>query len=174
MRISDYLIFDSGFNRSNQGFTLVETLVVLFIITILAGLTAARLPGFAGSADMDTEARRLELLLNMARTEAIMDSAEYGFQRTSDGYEFLKYDDGSQDWLAAESPFHGRVVDDVQLTLRAEKAGFGTLGEDLPPVLILSSGETTPFRIEFESSSGEFRTLVADGYGEFKWASDEQ
>lgn len=159
----------------DQGFTLIEILVVLFIVTILAGLTVASLPGFVQSADVDTETRRLELLFDMARTEAMMDSSEFGFRRTDKGYEFLRFDDGSQSWKKAPSPFHERKLpEDLRMTLRADTEGFRLLGENLPPVLVLSSGETTPFRIILESRyDGSEYTFIADGYGQFRWDHED-
>lgn len=160
---------------SVQGFTLIEILVVLFIVTILAGLTVASLPGFVQNADMETETRRLELLFSMVRNEAMMDSSEFGFRRTDRGYEFLRFDDGTRSWEKAASPFQARTLpEDFTMTIRADTEGFRLLGENLPPILILSSGETTPFRIILETRyDTSERVFLSDGYGNFRWDSDE-
>ncbi|MBT3624926.1 MAG: type II secretion system minor pseudopilin GspH [Gammaproteobacteria bacterium] len=157
-----------------KGFTLIEILVVLLIVTILAGVTIARLPTFSRNADFETETRRLQLLFNMARQEAILDSTEFGFRLTDDGYKFLKFDDGSQSWKDAESPFQVRLLpDELRLVIEADSKGFSFLGENLPPILILSSGENTPFRLILQSKlQRASRTLMSEGYGEFVW--DEQ
>ena len=155
----------------SKGFTLIEILVVLLIITVLAGVTIARLPTFAQNAEFETEIRRLELLFNMAHQESILDSTEFGFRLTDDGYKFLKFDDGSQSWTDAESPFHERSLpDDLNLVIRADNDDFNLMGENLPPVLILSSGENTPFRLILQSRLQDTsRTLMSEGYGEFAW-----
>ena len=170
MRTFGCQTFDSG-----RGFTLIETLVVMFIITLLVGLALTRMPQFVQSADLEKEVRRLELLLAMARTEAMMESSEFGFRQTIPGYEFLRYDDASQDWNQAEAPFHERTLPDgLRMTLRADSEGFGFPGEGVPSVLILSSGETTPFRLILESrGDGSIRTLLADGYGGLRRDSDD-
>ncbi|MDG1233468.1 MAG: type II secretion system minor pseudopilin GspH [Pseudomonadales bacterium] len=157
-----------------KGFTLIEILVVLLIVTILAGVTIARLPTFSRNADFETETRRLQLLFNMARQESILDSTEFGFRLTDDGYKFLKFDDGSQSWKDAESPFQVRSLpDELRLVIEADSKGFSFLGENLPPILILSSGENTPFRLILQSRlQRASRTLMSEGYGEFVW--DEQ
>jgi len=157
-----------------KGFTLIEILVVLLIVTILAGVTIARLPTFSRNADFETETRRLQLLFNMARQESILDSTEFGFRLTDDGYKFLKFDDGSQSWKDAESPFQVRSLpDELRLVIEADSKGFSFLGENLPPILILSSGENTPFRLILQSKlQRASRTLMSEGYGEFVW--DEQ
>ena len=157
-----------------KGFTLIEILVVLLIVTILASVTIARLPTFSRNADFETETRRLQLLFNMARQESILDSTEFGFRLTDDGYKFLKFDDGSQSWKDAESPFQVRSLpDELRLVIEADSKGFSFLGENLPPILILSSGENTPFRLILQSKlQRASRTLMSEGYGEFVW--DEQ
>ena len=158
----------------SKGFTVIEILVVLLIVTILAGVTIARLPTFSRNADFETETRRLQLLFNMARQESVLDSTEFGFRLTDDGYKFLKFDDGSQSWKDAESPFQVRLLpDELRLVIEADSKGFSFLGENLPPILILSSGENTPFRLILQSKlQRASRTLMSEGYGEFVW--DEQ
>ena len=56
------------------GFTLLEILIVLLMVSVLVGVTVPNLPAVVDTADYDLEARRLELLLNMARGEAVLDS----------------------------------------------------------------------------------------------------
>lgn len=162
------IFISPSYRKTQPGFTLIEILVVLLIVTILTGLTVSRLPSFATNADLDTEVRRLQLLLNMARSDAVMDSTEFGFRLNKDGYEFLSFRDDAQRWQLAESPFHAREVDeDIRLTLRVDDKQLSLPGENLPKLLILSSGETTPFELTIESRSRDSeQTLATDGYGE--------
>lgn len=171
MQTSAYL----NYRNTVAGFTLVEILVVLLIVTILAGLTVTRLPAFARSADFDTEVRRIELLFSMARTEAILDSSEFGFRLSDTGYQFSKFDDASQSWRDAASPFqHRELPGEFRLTIRSDNDDFRLAGEKLPPILILSSGETTPFDLILESkTTSETRIFSSDGYGEFRWRDDD-
>ena len=170
------IFFCQSYKSRHQGFTLIEIRVGLFIVTVLAGLTVASLPAFVQNADFDTETRRLTLLFSMARNEAMLDFSEFGFRRTERGYEFLRFDDGSRSWKKAASPFHERPLpEDLRMTVRADAEGFRLLGENLPPILILSSGETTPFRIILESrNGGEEYTFRSDGYGDFRWDHENE
>ena len=160
---------------SHAGFTLIEILIVLLIITLLAGITIASFPKIIQSADLDEESRRIELLLNMARNQAMLDSEEYGFRLSGNGYEFLWYNDAERDWEPAVQPLQSRELPaGIRFSLKAARQQFSGEGTNLPPVLILSSGETTPFDLDIEEESGDaHRTLTTDGYGEFRWAEDE-
>lgn len=170
MRISDCPKSD----QASAGFTLIEILVVLLIVTVMAGVTIARFPAIVNTADLDEESRRLELLFDMARNEALLDSVEYGFQLKGNGYEFLRYDDATQDWVAADSPYHRRTLaEGLELKLKAASSQFLGESSNLPTVLILSSGESTPFDLELSVSGQAPRTLSTDGYGDFIWLDDE-
>ena len=172
MRTSSSLSSDCSFPQ--RGFTLIEILVVLLIVTIMTGLVVTQLPAFAVASDVDRETRRLELLLNMARSEALLDSSEFGFRRTDKGYEFLRFDDASLSWRSADSPFQARRLDDsVRMTLRAQQGEYDLPGEGLPPVLILSSGEMTPFKVILSSPDGQIENIIeADAYGSIEWRED--
>ena len=156
------------------GFTLLEILVVLLLVSVLVGVTVPNLPAVVDTADYDLEARRLELLLNMARGEAVLDSVEYGFDLTEQGYEFFRYDDTLQRWRRQESPFQARrLPDSLRLIVRVADPVFSLDGENLPTVLILSSGETTPVMLTLADNDDYERILETDGYGPFTWREDD-
>ena len=83
---------------SSKGFTLVEVLVLLLIVSIIFGLTVARLPISRG-ADATTELRRFERLFLMARDEARLGAKEYGLSSYENAYEFKVYDDQKASWV---------------------------------------------------------------------------
>ncbi len=174
-RTSNCRIYKNQRQNATRGFTLVEILVVLFLISVMTGMVVVNMPSFTQTAEFDREARRLELLLQMARTEAVLDSIEYGFKPTDRGYMFFRYDDALQSWQQAGEPFHEREFsDEIRLRVRADNGALRLSGDSVPPVLILSSGETTPFEMELESKlSGKRKTLTTDGYGNIAWQTDE-
>ncbi|MAV25723.1 MAG: type II secretion system protein GspH [Gammaproteobacteria bacterium] len=152
------------------GFTLIEILVVLFIVSVMTGIVVANIPALTVTDSFDTEMNRLRTLMMLAHDEAVSGSEELGFRTHGDGYEFLRYVDVEQKWeLLEERPFRPRQLHDGQsISLRIEDVTL-TIGEDDPPaVLILSSGEVTPFHLILEDDLGS-RVLTADGYGGFEW-----
>lgn len=164
--------------KRHTGFTLIEILVVLFIVSIMSGIVVAHLPSMSRTGDLTTEARRLKLLLGMVKQNALLEANEYGFKPKQTGYEFFVYDDLAQKWKPlTKRPFQERrLPDDLEINVTVENSPLKLKSENkksAPPILLLSSGETTPFHLTISMpSAGASRTLVADGYGEFEWQSD--
>ncbi|HHW1821654.1 TPA: type II secretion system minor pseudopilin GspH [Pseudomonas aeruginosa] len=64
--------------RASRGFTLIELMVVMVIISVLIGL-AVLSTGFAStSRELDSEAERLAGLIGVLTDEAVLDNREYG------------------------------------------------------------------------------------------------
>ena len=53
-----------------KGFTLIEILVVLFIVSLLTGLVVANLPAFVSQADFEEEAERLKFVFEYGHETA--------------------------------------------------------------------------------------------------------
>jgi general secretion pathway protein H len=163
--------------RRISAFTLIEILVVLFIVSIMSGIAIVNLPSFATSSSLNTESERLRQLIEMVREEALLQANEYGFKPYGTGYSFYLYDDEILAWKQiTERPFQSRELSDgVELKVSIEETEFGVWDEEeAPPILLLSSGETTPFELTISVRGGDrARTLVADGYNTVKWSDEE-
>ena len=71
-----------------RGFTLVELLVVMVIIGLTLGMaTLNAIP--SPRQDLDKEAQRLALLLQLARDEAIVRNRLVAFEANGDRYRFM-------------------------------------------------------------------------------------
>jgi general secretion pathway protein H len=171
----------TDFIRSNamRGFTLIEILVVLFIVSIMTGIAVVNLPRFTQTGDFDTEADRLKVVLEMLRDEALVQANEYGFKAETNAYQFFIYDDLQQNWVILEErPFIERELQGkvrLSLTVEGDELNLGEEGE-APPVLILSSGEISPFELEIQSEIDHeiVRILECDGYGAISWRSTDE
>lgn len=157
------------------GFTLVEILVVLVIVSALSGIVVANFPAFTRTADFDEEVRRLSALLDLLTLEAQSQANEYGFRPTETGYRFYVYDEMERGWQELEErPFQPRELDEgMSITLKVESSELALITDDdtVPPVLVLSSGEMTPFELRLTGNEGS-KVLIADGFGELEWVQD--
>jgi len=154
--------------RGERGFTLLEILVVMFIIGIIVGFAVLSVDGRAGDDRLQQEAERLEALLEVAAEEAILYSVEVGLDLTRDGYRFLRLaDDGWQAIDRSDHPLRPReLTPEMKLELLLEdeetfrlpqrsKNNDKDKKEDglRPEILFLSSGEVTPYTLELSADN---------------------
>lgn len=161
------MLLPAGRPRADRGFTLVEVLVVVFIIGVVVTMALMAVDTNAADERLEREARRLEAILGMASEEAILFGVELGFQLTPEGYRFLRLDtDGWTPVTGGDTPLRPHELkegvrlqvireDEERRRLVAEDDGGeedddGDEEDDTgprPDFLFLSSGEITPFEL---------------------------
>lgn len=156
------------------GFTLLELMVVMVLIGIIFSFAVLSMRGDDVAELMDREVRRLETLLMLANDEAIVRGEEYGVRFAEDGYEFMVL--AQEGWQTPEDGLlkaYTLPADiRVRLTLEEERPDEREKpqerdAEPSPQVLILSSGEMTPFTATFDSVLSDYRyRLTATLLGE--------
>jgi general secretion pathway protein H len=152
-----------------RGFTLLELLVVVTIIGILAGAVVLSLGSLGNDREIEQETDRLRSLLNLLHEESLMQSRDYGVMFTATGYRFYIYDYNKLAWVEPLDDrllqlYHLRPQLDMALLLDGRQAELLRDFKDQdvdkpdPQVLILSSGELTPFTVEMsrEGRDGRF------------------
>jgi general secretion pathway protein H len=139
------------------GFTLLELMVVMVLIGIIFSFAVLSMRGDDVAEQMEREARRLQTLLVLASDEAIVRGEELGVRFGDDGYEFLVL--ALEGWQRPDDGLLKAYTLPADIELRLSLEGDEALdtgteepGEDPPPqVVILSSGEMTPFTVSFRS-----------------------
>ena len=81
-----------------EGFTLLEILVVLFIVSILSGLVVMNLPPALDTNDSVAAVERLHKVMTRALQRAERESVEYGVLLDERGYQILVFEPISQRW----------------------------------------------------------------------------
>jgi len=157
---------------SDRGFTLIEILVVMVIVTVITGIAVATMPMLVTEREFDREAHRLKAVLELASERAIVQAEEIGFTPEGDGYYFSRYDPLSQRWdKLAESPWQPRqLAEGISLELEIEGFDYEQ-PRNMPPILLLSSGELTPSNIILADAGNE-RMLTTDGLSGFQWQDE--
>jgi len=132
----------------NQGFTLIEIMVVLIIMGIVLSLVTLSV-GNGGQTQLQQEAQRLASLLTLASQEAILQAKEFGVAFTPEGYHFYEWQ--GQKWQALNNDdlFHLRTLPPtIQFIFYLESEPLQLEKKvDQPQLLLLSSGEFTPFEV---------------------------
>jgi general secretion pathway protein H len=138
------------------GFSLLELLVVIVIIAILFTFTTLAIRGTSPEELLQTEAQRLDRLLQLALEEAILKGMEYGLEFKPNSYRFLLYAENRWQPLEADKLLRERQLpEDMEFELEIEQIDVlineaeNTDEDDdeekaRPQVFLLSSGEITP------------------------------
>lgn len=167
----------AGLQRKTQqrqnGFTLLELLVVIVIVSILFTYTTLAIRSNSPEDLIKEEAFRLEHLIRLAMEETILRGEEYGLEVYVDGYRFLRLYDNQWQPLSTDKILHERefaneielemhieeskiFIDSVLDPLADKEADLDEIPEDetkakvKPQIYLLSSGEIDPeFDIRF-------------------------
>ena len=142
-----------------------------------------------------TFARRMTALIEMTLDEATLQGRDFGLELMQNGYRFVEFDPLTEQWsevigddfmrprsLAEDTEFDLFLEDKrVLLKIDAAETEKGDDDDDrdlsddfLPHVLVLSSGDITPFVLEiFRNSDRASVQLSASPAGELKVGTSE-
>ncbi|MCQ4234545.1 type II secretion system minor pseudopilin GspH [Pseudomonas stutzeri] len=178
--------------RRARAFTLIELLVVIVLLGILVSLAVLTTGSSSTSRELRDEARRIAALIGVLSDEAVLDSREYGLLVNREGYRVLRYDEADARWREVERRKVHRLPEWMRLELELDgtplelvapvrqaddRAGLSDAdsrgrsrernsGPRLEPqLLILSSGELSPFslRLSERKAGGSTWLIASDG-----------
>ncbi|MET1079154.1 MAG: type II secretion system minor pseudopilin GspH [Pseudomonas sp.] len=173
-----------------RGFTLIELLVVMVILGCLISLAVFSTGSASTSRELREEAQQLAAVIGLLTDEAVLENREYGLLIRAEGYRVLSYDELNNSW----APFNDQPEHKVPAWARLEleldgqplklavpvkknddEPGLNTAASDEkkqqktllePQLLILSSGELSPFRLRLSERlpKGSAFELASDGF----------
>jgi len=142
----------AGTNRV-KGFTLLELLVVIVIISILFSYTILAIRGSSPEELIQEEAHRLNRLLQLALEEAVLKNTEYGIEFSTNGYQFMYYEEKEWHTMEQDKLLRERELPvEMEIELAVEEIDIVIVensdGENVkklePQIFLLSSEEITP------------------------------
>lgn len=152
------------------GFTLIEVLVVLLIISIMLGVIGVNL--MRDPQDLAREeADRLALLLQAAQQEAVLQGQVYAVDISDNGYRFLRLDDEGQLQPVADDILRERQLPPGVTIVSVMLDGGGDRPKEgivLPP-----SGELPGFTILIGAHEARWK-VVGTPRGEIRSLSPEE
>ena len=150
--------------RRCRGFTLLELMIVLVLIGVLMGMVSFA-TGSSPARQARQEAHAFAGLIRQLREQAVLDGQEHGVRLSDAGYRAMRL--GARGWepLSRMYPWPDALL--PRLSSDGYPESLGT--EDGPPqLLMLSSDETSPFSLTFESHGRTWSRVAADGLGEVR------
>ncbi len=174
---------------------MIEVLVVVMIIGIISAIAVLGLGNLADDRELKNEANRMTALIEMASDEATLQGRDFGLELLQTGYRFVEFDPLTEQWfevigddlmrsrtLAEDTEFE-LFLEDKRILLEIDVAESGQSDDDdnsdladdyQPHVLVLSSGDITPFVLEiFRHTDQTSIQLSASPTGELKVGTDE-
>jgi general secretion pathway protein H len=128
----------------NKAFTLIEIIVVILMISIILSFASLSVDIGGKSALFKNEVKRLFTLLKLANQEAIMRNVEIGVLFKANYYEFYELNNNEWQLLNNDDVFRTRKSK-IAIKFDLQDNVQNTLDNDIPQLLLLSSGEITPF-----------------------------
>jgi len=175
--------------KQQNGFTLIEILVVIAIMGIMLGLGMFSFGDGGLSDKLEQESNRLYSLIKLAQEEAILNSSELALEIDRDGYIFKQFvineKTGKTEWIeiAGERIFRKRTltagielditIENEELTLAENNSSAvdeeESEGEEPIRLLILSSGELSEFNLILRIGELEqYFEISGEGTGELQ------
>ncbi len=132
------------------GFTLLELLVVMVIVAVLTGTVVLGFTGADEEQQLRGMAQRIGARIELARQYSLQRNREWGIFVEAGDYRFAELDTRQGQWVEqAYRPFLPEGLT-PRVSFRVEIEGFdaeqfGNPDEELPKIILFSSGEVTPF-----------------------------
>ncbi len=152
-----------------RGFTLIELMIVVFIIGLVTAGAVIVFGGERRDTELEKEAARLDALLNYAREQAELQTRDYGFRANQTSYSFVVFDVLANEWRPAEEDDALRerkfpagirpamVVEGRSIVLDSKKKDV----EDFrPQVLIFANGDLSSFEVMLAREGSDDRARI--------------
>jgi general secretion pathway protein H len=183
--------------RQQNAFTLIELLVVVVIVGIVSSFLLLSFGLLGNDRALDQQARRLGSLLELSLDEAELQGRDFGLELVRGGYRFVELDPVLDEWseISGDDMLKQRQLDDGmqmelfiedrRILLAAEPANLRKNADEeksndvaqnfAPHILILSSGDLSPFKLQIlRDSDKSSKSLTVTPAGEIKIDADER
>ena len=132
---------------SQRGFTLWELLIVVAIVAITISMLQLSVGLSDETRDLKRVGKDLGKLFHLLNQEAVFENRNFAISVQENGFVVLNFDDGA--WTPADDSFFKRFKmpesQSSELVIENQVIDISKKTSPEPHILILSSGEMTPF-----------------------------
>ena len=161
--------------NKQRGFTLIEIVVVVVIISIVIGMTTISI-GDPQAKRIKQSSTRVATLLQLAKEQAIFNSQDYALSVWESGYAFYTLSETGWNLIADDRIFRTRdlpeglefflYLDDLKVILERED-------KKKPQIFITSDGEISPFKLEITDHRDWLYQITFDETGDFEILTED-
>lgn len=181
--------------KRQSGFTLVEILVVVFIIATVISIAMMSIGVIGDDEELDTERVRLASLIETIQDEAMLQGREFGVEVMTSSYRFVEFDPMTRQWaevpgddlyrlrLLPEGIEFELYIDEKRIELQndprklsdPEKPMSSTFQPFAPHLFVFASGESTAYEIHLvRHQTGKRLVMRGDVLGEIEFGEDDE
>ena len=178
----------------NNGFTLIEILVVVVIVATIVGTVVLSMGLVGDDRELETERNRIASLIEVAQDEAMMQGREFGIEFMQTSYRFVEFDPFTFQWseVPGDEMFRMRqlpeemefdlYLEGQRISLEFDPQEFSDpeeddtdaqFGEYEPHLFVFSSGEATPFELRIRRDLNDQELVMrGDIFGDIEFGEE--
>ena len=145
-----------------RGFTLWELMIVVAIVAITVSMMQFSMGLGDENRDLKRVGKDLGKLFHLLNQEAVFESRNFAISVQDKGFMVLEFDSGA--WSAVDDSFFTRIKmadsQSSELIIEDLLVDISEETEPQPHILILSSGEMTPFEWRIQDEFSQFRIVL--------------
>ena len=181
--------------RRQSGFTLVEILVVVFIIATIISIAMMSIGVIGDDEELDTERVRLASLIETVQDEAMLQGREFGIEVMTSSYRFVEFDPMTRQWaevpgddlyrlrLLPEGIEFELYIDEKRIELLNDPKKLNDPNKPMsssfqpfaPHLFVFASGESTAYEIHLlRQQTGKRLVMRGDVLGQIEFGDDDE
>ena len=182
--------------QRNQGFTLIEILVVIVIVATIVSMALLSVGLIGEDAELDKERLRLASVIETIQDEALLQGREFGVEVMTSSYRFIEFDPLTRLWaeIPGDDLYRLRYlpeglefelyIDEKRIRLENDPKKLDDLDKPMlsagakpyvPHLFIFASGESTAYEIRLRRPQTDQQLVMrGDVLGQFEFGDDDE